>query len=73
MGGLPEVVEHGSTGLLVPPGDDAALARGINWMLDHPSEAREMAESARKVVGEKFTAGAMARKTEDLYRRLMEV
>lgn len=73
VGGLPEVVEHGSTGLLVPPGDDAALARGINWMLDHPNEALEMAESARKVVGEKFTARVMARKTEDLYRRLMEV
>ncbi len=73
VGGLPEVVEHGSTGLLVPPGDGAALARGINWMLDHPNEALEMAESARTVVGEKFTAGVMARKTENLYRRLMEV
>lgn len=72
VGGLPEVVEHGTTGLLVPPADDAALARGINWMLDHPGEALEMSEAARAVVEQKFTASVMARKTEYLYRRLLE-
>jgi glycosyltransferase involved in cell wall biosynthesis len=72
VGGLPEVVEHGSTGLLVPPADDAALARGISWMLDHPGEALEMSEAARAVMEQKFTASVMARKTEDLYRRLLE-
>lgn len=70
VGGLPEIVEHGTTGLLVPPADEEGLTRGIIWMLDHPQEAVEMAAAAKAVVEEKFTASAMARKTEELYRRL---
>ena len=72
VGGLPEIVEHGSTGLLVPPADEVGLVRGINWMLDHPQEAQEMATAAKAVVEEKFTASAMARKTEGVYRRMLE-
>lgn len=71
VGGLPEVVEHGTTGLLVPPADEAGLVRGIAWMLDHPREAGDMAQSAKAAVELKFTASVMARKTEDLYRRLL--
>ncbi|HBV96280.1 MAG: glycosyl transferase [Peptococcaceae bacterium BICA1-7] len=72
VGGLPEIVDHGTTGLLVPPADEAGLTRGITWMLDHPQEAVEMAAAAKEVVEQKFSASAMARKTEDLYRRLLE-
>jgi glycosyltransferase involved in cell wall biosynthesis len=72
VGGLPEIVDHGTTGLLVPPADEAGLTRGITWMLDHPQEAVEMAAAAKAVVEQKFTASTMARKTEDLYRRLTE-
>ncbi len=72
VGGLPEIVEHGSTGLLVPPADAAALAKSIVWIIDHPLEAREMAAAAKSVVEKKFTAAAMARKTEGIYQRMME-
>jgi glycosyltransferase involved in cell wall biosynthesis len=70
VGGLPEVVRHGETGLLVPPADAPALAGGILWMLEHPREAREMAEKGGEVVRQKFTAGEMARRTAELYRRV---
>lgn len=69
VGGLPEIVEHGTTGLLVPPADEGGLTRGILWMLDHPQEAVEMAAAAKAVVEERFTASAMARRTEGVYRR----
>jgi glycosyltransferase involved in cell wall biosynthesis len=36
VGGIPELVEHGSNGLLVPPGDPAALARAIRYLADDP-------------------------------------
>ncbi|MCL4441115.1 MAG: glycosyltransferase [Firmicutes bacterium] len=72
VGGLPEIVDHGTTGLLVPPADEAGLTRGIVWMLDHPQEAVEMAAAAKEVVEQKFSASAMARRTEDLYWRLLE-
>lgn len=72
VGGLPEIVEHGTTGLLVPPADEALLAKNIVWVLEHPQEAKEMATAAKGVVEEKFTAEAMARKTEGVYRRMLE-
>jgi glycosyltransferase involved in cell wall biosynthesis len=69
-GGLPEVVLHGETGLLVPPANSAALAKAIIWMLEHPEAAKEMAKKANQAVCEKFTARVMARRTEELYRRV---
>lgn len=69
-GGLPEVILHGETGLLVPPANSTALARGIVWMLDHPEAVAEMTLKAGVAVREKFTAAVMARRTEELYRRL---
>ena len=70
VGGLPEVVLHGETGLLAPPANSAALAKHIIWMLEHPQAAAEMAKKASQAVGEKFTAQVMARRTEELYRRV---
>ncbi len=70
VGGLPEVVLHGETGLLVPPANPVALARNILWMLDHPGEASSMAEKGGQIVREKFTSTVMARRTEELYRRV---
>lgn len=70
VGGLPEVVLHGETGLLAPPANPAALARNIVWMLDHPGEAASMTEKGGRIVREKFTSTVMARRTEELYRRV---
>lgn len=70
VGGLPEVVRHGETGLLAPPANSAALARSIAWMLDHPREAGEMAAKGGDMVRQKFTAAEMARRTVDLYRKV---
>lgn len=70
-GGLPEVVLHGETGLLVPPANSAALAKSIIWMLEHPEAAAEMVKKARQAVCEKFTAQVMARRTEELYRQVL--
>ncbi len=71
VGGLREVVEHGRTGMLVPPRDPDALAQGMQWLLEHPGEARRMVEAGRRAVREKFSATAMAGQTEALYRRLL--
>ncbi len=43
VGGIPDLVEDGQTGLLVPAGDAAALADRLRWALDHPAMAREIA------------------------------
>jgi glycosyltransferase involved in cell wall biosynthesis len=46
VGGIPELVEHGVTGLLVPPADEDALARSICAILDSPDRARILAVTA---------------------------
>jgi glycosyltransferase involved in cell wall biosynthesis len=50
VGGVPEVVRHGETGLLVEPGDARGLADALAYMLDHPEAAQEMARNARRLI-----------------------
>lgn len=61
--GLSDYVRHGETGLLVPPGDPAAMARAVDSLLQNPARARAMGERGRAVVEEMFTSRHMA---EDL-------
>jgi glycosyltransferase involved in cell wall biosynthesis len=48
VGGLREIVQHGSTGLLVPPGDPGALAAALDGLLDDPEQRKRMGAAARK-------------------------
>jgi glycosyltransferase involved in cell wall biosynthesis len=50
VGGLPEVVEDGVTGFLVPAGDVAALAERLAWVLRHPEAARDVGQRAAAFV-----------------------
>ena len=72
VGGIPEVVEDGVTGLLVPPADPPALAAAVNELLRDPERGREMGEAGRRHVLEHFTWRAVAERTLELYRRLIE-
>jgi glycosyltransferase involved in cell wall biosynthesis len=65
VGGIPEVVEHGKTGLLVNPADVEDLYRGLLNLLDHPEMGRQMGERAKKRVAEYFSVERMM---EQLYR-----
>jgi glycosyltransferase involved in cell wall biosynthesis len=71
VGGNRELVRDGQTGLLVPPGDAAALARAILRHLDDPQEAARMADNGWRLVQEEFSNAARARTMEALYRRLL--
>lgn len=72
VGGTGEVVEHERTGLLVEPGDSAAIARAVCRMLEHPEEAREMARRGRTLVAERMSASSMVRETDELITALLE-
>jgi glycosyltransferase involved in cell wall biosynthesis len=68
---IPEAVEDGTTGLLVPPEDVGALANAIAELLRDDSRREEMGREARARALQRFTSGAMARSYEALYRRLL--
>ncbi len=53
--GSSELVLDGETGFLVPPGDPAALADRITYLLDHPDEARRMGQAGKKHIEEHFS------------------
>jgi len=67
VGSLPEIVDDGVTGLLVPPNDSAALRARIEYVLANTSEAKAMGERGRKVVLERFTWDAVATRCLDAY------
>ena len=72
VGGNPEAVEHGVTGLLVAPGDAFALAHAVTLLLEHPHLARCYGEAARRRVHERFSDLRMVRATEDFYLAWLE-
>ena len=87
VGGIPEVVVDGENGVLVPvkqqtespfePLDPARfstdLADAVNALLREPELRARMAEAGRRWVEERFAWSAVARRTVDLYRSLVEI
>ena len=69
VGGLPEVVEHEQTGLLVRDGDFAGPVRRL---LDDPAWAAELGRRGRERVREKFSVETMVENTERAYREVIE-
>jgi L-malate glycosyltransferase len=72
VGGTPEAIEDGVTGLLVPPGDSVALARAIHNVLADRELAVRLAENGRQLVRRRFSLDAMVRATDRLYHLLLE-
>lgn len=71
VGGVPEVIENGRTGLLVPPGNSSALAEAIRAILDNAIPVREMVERAQIRARNELTWAANARKTLAVYQELL--
>lgn len=72
VGGVPEVVIHEKTGLLVDPGDHEGLAKGIIRILGNPDMSARFAESAKKHVMDNHSVKYMVDKIEGLYKDLLE-
>lgn len=73
LGGLCEVIEHERSGLLVPPGDPAALAGALRAVLEQPGRARSLGEAARRSVETCYRAALMARRVEAIEEEALHV
>ena len=69
-GGIPEVVIHGQTGLLVPPRDHEALAQAIVTLLKNDTLRRTMGEAGRTRARTMFSADRMVQDTLRVYERV---
>jgi glycosyltransferase involved in cell wall biosynthesis len=70
-GALPEVVEDGVTGVLVPPGDAPALAQAIRTLMGDAGLRRRMGQAGRERVLENFSWRKAALETEAVYREVL--
>ncbi|MEW6399961.1 MAG: glycosyltransferase, partial [Bacillota bacterium] len=69
VGGVAEAVVDGLTGLLVPPGDAAALAAAILALLRDPERVRSLGRTGRERVEAQFDAELMAARVVGVYRQ----
>jgi glycosyltransferase involved in cell wall biosynthesis len=67
VGATPQLIADGVHGLLVPPGDEAALARAIGRLLDDPALAVRLAAAARRRVRDEYSLERMVERFEDFY------
>jgi glycosyltransferase involved in cell wall biosynthesis len=68
-GGLPEAVLDGETGLLVPPGDSAAMGQALASLAADPALRRRMGEAGRRRVEREFTESRMLDEYEEAFRQ----
>ena len=71
-GGITDIVHHEQTGLLVPVRDVAALAAGLDRVLNDPSFAADLGRAGRLSALERFAPASVARRYADIYRQALE-
>jgi glycosyltransferase involved in cell wall biosynthesis len=72
VGGIPEIVQHQITGILVPPANEAALAAGILRLLKDSEERLTMGQAARKWVASHHNPHVIGRKIMAAYKTAMK-
>ena len=64
---MPEVVEDGVTGFVVPPNDPQALGNKLIWLREHPERSEAMGKAARQRMLGEFTWGSVVRRCLNVY------
>jgi glycosyltransferase involved in cell wall biosynthesis len=70
VGGVGELVRDGNTGVLVPPGDAAALQRALETLLADAAGRRELVANARRQAEQQYTMAAFVRRCESVFARV---
>jgi glycosyltransferase involved in cell wall biosynthesis len=70
-GAVPEIITEGVTGMLVPPGDDEALASAIAQLLNYPEKRQALRHAARRAVEVRFTTALYVQGVEKVYEEIL--
>jgi glycosyltransferase involved in cell wall biosynthesis len=68
LSGIPELVQHGVTGLLAEPGDAASMAAALRALLADPAAATQRAVAGRSLVEREFDVARSAARLRALFR-----
>lgn len=71
VGGIPQVIKDGETGILVPPCDPEALARAVITLATDPASRLGMGKKARDLAAQNFSADIMVRDTIAVYQKVL--
>ena len=73
VGGVPELITHGQTGLLFEPLEPAMIAESMNRLLHEPAFTVQLATAAKRVARERFHPEAIARRHLEIYREVLSI
>ena len=72
VGGLPDLIEEGRTGLVCDPLDAARMRCGVSQLLDQPALARALAVTARRRARERYHPQVIARRHMEIYQEVLQ-
>lgn len=72
VGGLPEVLDHGRSGVLVPAGDEGRFVAEVVRLIENPDEARSMGQRARHFIEHDYSLANAVAKVEHTYQEMMK-
>lgn len=71
VGGIPELIENGKDGILVPPENPKALARAINSLLENEELREKLSQATYKKVRERYSIDTYSGRMLDFYKSLV--
>ncbi|HIE27734.1 TPA: glycosyltransferase family 1 protein [Candidatus Poribacteria bacterium] len=71
VGGIPELIENGRTGIIVPPRNSKALAQAMRKILDEPDESQRMGQVGREKISNYFMIEPICRQVESIFEELI--
>lgn len=71
VGAIPDAIRHGSTGVLVPPGDADALADALCFLIEDQGARQRLGQNGRKFVREAYDFERTVGRYDDLYHKIL--
>ncbi|MDX1655579.1 MAG: glycosyltransferase [Candidatus Competibacteraceae bacterium] len=71
VGGIPEVLRHDRSALLVPPGDEAGFVAAVNRLIDNPEQSRRLGQAARHFIENDYSLNTAVARVEQTYREVL--